>query len=1349
MGDMQALGVAILGHHEEMKAERLAVQHALTAFNGQLTPRRNGKSAESDIHVGIFGLKYDVLTIKAFQKALDEGKHCLMLLKTINGTLREPALTQFIDAHPTIPKTFYYNLTDLVRRVIEAIENLTPNLFPGWRIPTLPLRDDLFVGRDDAFQAITGYLNDNSPLAITGVKGIGKTSLVREFVHRESERFPGGIFWLDAGYTAQQALFKLSQAHPEGRDAIAEAKPINTHVVKNWLEQAPGRGLVVVDDTSNIEHWRELQNALPPNFKLMVTAVQPIQKSGWQNHTLSELSSADCLQLLSKALDVPSNLPDEMLAPLNEVAAILKNHPMSLRLAIVWLQRFGGWRAAMLYSQRLNETHNVFQNLDLEVAPRYKQAEKAFSLIYRTFSKEQKQLFQACGAFAQGSVIPLAALMAVSTIQESTHVSEGMMPGLMTWDVANGGYRLNDLMHQYAESLLQAQPDTKTYHQNHMDFYEREASRWTPQNPPDFAQYRRAFQYALTHAPDKLMPFVISVGSLFIQYQQTDELRDWLSRTLALEMKVSDYSALASVVRALGDLSTRIDHATAAQAYYERALLMYYQNKSLSGQANTLKALGDLKARMGDRVAAQDFYDRTLLLYAQIDFQLGQANTLKALGDLSLQNEDTRASRDYYNKALALYQQIDFQLGKAHTYKALGDLNRKENKPKAAADEYHRALPIYTNIGVHLETAEIEIALAEINPDEAIEHYENALARYQKLNNGLQCVQVLSSAAKVYRQQNEILKAENMLAQALALCQHHYLWIETAQIKYLIGELQIQKGDLSAGVPTLFQALRGFEEHNVMDAIERTRALLRNTARQHHTAFDEIWQQIAQEKPEWLVLTQPMPIFISSELIYAVRDFMLIEDPKAAKKHVEAHKDMMLTDQADEVFARMLRQYAGQANPTKQIDKYRTLLQRCRQVGIDKAFEEMEQPAPEQSDEVDLVTRLTQTMDAYDEALERLQDMPLVYASIQINRAHTLRELATLPGLEQAENLKKALAAYEAALPAQQTSPMDAAQTQIQRAAVLRQLADLPEENAVEHLKNILKAYDEALLVQKSVPLDYARTQIQRATTLHELSKHQDAQAHMKEALTAFSEAISYLKGFPLEYARAQSQRASVLYEMAGLPGENFKGRMWEALTAYDEALEYLREEPLDYAKTQSKRVALLRDMAGLPGEDRTARLYQALAASNEALRYLSAAPMDYAKTQVNRGFLLREIAGLEGEHRLARMREAIAAYNSALEHLHNMPLDYATTQMSRAALLRELSLLSGENQRERLRQGLDAISKAVASLATLNNETQIRTAQRIMLSIKEEIIKRENGDTFITLWNEIVGSPQPDWLTP
>ena len=62
---------------------------------------------------------------------------------------------------------------------------------------------------------------------------------------------------------------------------------------------------------------------------------------------------------------------------------------------------------------------------------------------------------------------------------------------------------------------------------------------------------------------------------------------------------------------------------------------------------------------------------------------------------------------------------------------------------------------------------------------------------------------------------------------------------------------------------------------------------------------------------------------------------------------------------------------------------------------------------------------------------------------------------------------------------------------------------------------------------------------------------------------------------------------------MAGLPGEDRRGRLLAALAAYDEALQFRRPDtaPLDYAMTQNNLGLLLNEIAGLPGEDRRAPL--------------------------------------------------------------------------------------------------------------------------------------------------------------
>ena len=86
-------------------------------------------------------------------------------------------------------------------------------------------------------------------------------------------------------------------------------------------------------------------------------------------------------------------------------------------------------------------------------------------------------------------------------------------------------------------------------------------------------------------------------------------------------------------------------------------------------------------------------------------------------------------------------------------------------------------------------------------------------------------------------------------------------------------------------------------------------------------------------------------------------------------------------------------------------------------------------------------------MAAYDEALAKLRDVPLDYATTQNNRAVLLSDLASLPGEDRGARLRQALTAYDEALALRRDVPLDYAQTQNNRAVLLRDLASLPGED--------------------------------------------------------------------------------------------------------------------------------------------------------------------------------------------------------------------------------------------------------------------------------------------------------------
>ncbi|NJL95846.1 MAG: hypothetical protein HC915_19995 [Anaerolineae bacterium] len=358
----------------------------------------------------------------------------------------------------------------------------------------------------------------------------------------------------------------------------------------------------------------------------------------------------------------------------------------------------------------------------------------------------------------------------------------------------------------------------------------------------------------------------------------------------------------------------------------------------------------------------------------------------------------------------------------------------------------------------------------------------------------------------------------------------------------------------------LLRGLGIFTHLNLPRHVEEIRNQMRELARGlGEGRLAEIWAESSggAPLPEWLQTDDPhWPI--PQELIYAVRDFMIADNWPAARRIVEKHRALMLTDLADEVFARMLRQYAGQAGPTRQIDKYRALLQRCRQIGIEDAFHEIEQPAT--SNEANRALRLRQSLDAYQEALERLRDIPLVYASVQLNRASTLRELAALPEQDRMGCLSAALAAYDAALERQQgIAPQDYAQTQSLRAETLhldqRIAGPGPHPVVAGHAAGLRRrAGASAQHAQRLRP--HAAPPRQHPARAGRVAGPEHGRAHVAGPGRPTTKRWNACTGNRWTMPAPRATGPACCTRWPGCPARTFNRRHVGALTAYDEALD-------------------------------------------------------------------------------------------------------------------------------------------------------------------------------------------------
>ena len=83
---------------------------------------------------------------------------------------------------------------------VRALEERTLNAVAGGKIVQVPCRNSCFCGRLNELEAIAAHTRNTKGgfihSAIFGLGGVGKTSLVVEFLSQHEEDYPGGIFWI-------------------------------------------------------------------------------------------------------------------------------------------------------------------------------------------------------------------------------------------------------------------------------------------------------------------------------------------------------------------------------------------------------------------------------------------------------------------------------------------------------------------------------------------------------------------------------------------------------------------------------------------------------------------------------------------------------------------------------------------------------------------------------------------------------------------------------------------------------------------------------------------------------------------------------------------------------------------------------------------------------------------------------------------------------------------------------------------------------------------------------------------------------------------------------------------------
>ncbi len=631
---------------------------------------------------------------------------------------------------------------------------------------------------------VTGFTGRASGLAeldraapvtlITGMAGIGKTTLAIHWAHRVRDRFPDGQLYVNLrGFDPVQRVTSPREAIRGFLDALAvppdripDDLEAQAALYRSLL--AGRRMLILLDNARDAAQVRPLLPGSPSCLTLITSRHRLsglVAGEGAHPVTLDLLSPGEAGELLARRVG-----RDRVAAEPAGVADIVARCAgLPLALAIV-AARAAAQRELPLavLAEELRDDHERLDALDGDDPATDVRA--VFSWSYQALSPAAARLFRLL-ALHPGPDISAAA--AASLAGRPAGPSRPLMSELITahllMEHPPRRYAMHDLVRAYAAELVQ-RTDSATERRGAvhrmLDHYLH--TGWTaagvqhPQRHPMItvspphpevvpeghrdtaraAAWFTAEKGVLANCVTQAANWGFDTHAWQIAWTVAAFLdqRGYWHEDLALQhealqaaRRTADPAGQAHAHRAVARAYLRLQRTDAAGRHLGAAFELFDTLAEHEATARTHLDLAwacDQRARYPD---ALDHAERALRLFRGASHLPGQADALNAVGWYRTLLGNHRAALDACRRALTLHEELDYPRGQALTWFRLGYAHRHLGDHAQATACYRRALGIFRDIGMPYDEAAALIALGDVqdatgHADAARDSWRQALA---------------------------------------------------------------------------------------------------------------------------------------------------------------------------------------------------------------------------------------------------------------------------------------------------------------------------------------------------------------------------------------------------------------------------------------------------------------------------------------------------------------------------------------------------------------------------------------------------------------------------------------------
>ena len=353
---------------------------------------------------------------------------------------------------------------------------------------------------------------------------------------------------------------------------------------------------------------------------------------------------------------------------------------------------------------------------------------------------------------------------------------------------------------------------------------------------------------------DELANTLYAIGVLQYDGVELGAALESFRRALDLRRELHQESGQALLLNGIATIHREQGEGDKALEMYRQALSLSRVTKDRSDEANVLQNMASIYLRRGELQEALELYTAALEIHQYLGDPALEGRVLSYLGATALYLGDREQALDYYTRALQIQRELGNEAWEGYTLRDIGWAYDLRGEPRVALEHYTLA----NEIGLKLKDPRLQAMASQGMgraqralgaPREAVAQLERAALFFQETGSALGEINVLVDLGLAYQDLAEPQRAAELFYRARDLSRQRKTLIAEAGAQSAVARLERERGNLTAAVTAIEEALRIVESIRPKVATQRQRVSFFASRREYYDFYVDLQMRLHERDP--------------------------------------------------------------------------------------------------------------------------------------------------------------------------------------------------------------------------------------------------------------------------------------------------------------------------------------------------------------------------------------------------------------------------------------------------------------------------------------------------------------------